>query len=162
LEHYLHFMKLHLLRHARASQNSNGLDIDRSLNNKGLAQVSALREFIKGRLHSPVVWCSEANRTRMTLEGIKDVILPFSIAYKADFYLCNKDVILEQLWNNSPESELLIVGHNFGISDLLNYFTGEDITLGTCEYVCLDFDQLKLSESSHKTGVIITQFRSEI
>lgn len=155
-------MKLHLLRHAKASQNSNGLDIDRPLNKKGLAQVNALSDFMKGRLNSPVVWCSEATRTRMTLEGIKDVILPSSISYKADFYLCNKDTILEQLWNNSPESELLIVGHNFGISDLLNYLTGEEILLGTSEYVCIDFDQLKLSESSQETGEIITQFRPEV
>jgi len=117
---------------------------------------------MKGRLNSPEVWCSEATRTRMTLEGIKDVILPSSISYKADFYLCNKDTILEQLWNNSPESELLIVGHNFGISDLLNYLTGAEILLRTSEYVCIDFDQLKLSESSQETGEIITQFRPEV
>lgn len=155
-------MKLHLLRHAKASQNYDGLDIDRKLNKKGLAQADALGPFIKKHLNSPVVWCSDAIRTRMTLDGIKDSIQPSSISYKADFYLCNKDTILEQLWNNSTESELLIVGHNFGISDLLNYLTGSDILLRTCEYVCIDFNKLKLSESSRETGVIITQFRPEI
>ena len=70
--------------------------------------------------------------------------------------------MLEQLWNNTQESEILIVGHNFGISDLLNYYTGETILLGTCEYVCIDFGALKISESSKETGTISNQFRPEV
>ena len=113
-------MKLHLLRHAKASHNGNELDFDRQLAEKGLLQVPLLSKFLNGRLISPIVWCSDAKRTRMTLEGIQDAIQPDSINYKPEFYLCNKETMLEQLWNNAPQSDLLIVGHNFGLSDLHN------------------------------------------
>lgn len=155
-------MKLHLLRHAKANQSIEELDIDRVLSKKGLLQVEALNKFLSGALSNPVVWCSEATRTRMTLDGIKDAIKPSSIEYKADFYLCNKNTMLEQLWNNTSSSEVLIVGHNFGISDLLNYFTGESILMGTCEYITLDFSDLLLSETSMETGQIIEQYRPKV
>ena len=155
-------MKLHILRHAKAAHSIGELDIDRELAEKGIEQVSLLKEFLKNDLKGPAVWCSDSTRTRMTFEGIKDVINPSSITFKPEFYLCSKETILEQLWNYSLDTEILIIGHNFGISDLLNYFTEESVLLETCEYVCIDFGKLKLNESSRETGVLTTQFRPEV
>ncbi len=152
-------MKLHLIRHGKAAHSIGELDFNRPLSEKGRSQAEALGKYLKKKVDNCAVWCSDANRTRETLELISKVVNFGETNYKADFYLAEKELMLGQLWKDSSQVDRVIVGHNFGISDLLGYFTGELILMQTGEYICIDFGDLTLVESSKNTGTICDQFR---
>ena len=152
-------MKLHLIRHAKATSQVGTNDISRKLSTKGILQAKGLSEYLNGKIDGCLIWCSDAARTRQTLNIIEKEFSIEKIKYKIDFYLCPKEIMLQQIWNSSLNKDLVIIGHNYGISDLLNYFTGEMISMQTGEYICIDFGELTLAESSKNTGVICDQFR---
>ncbi|HIP32416.1 MAG TPA: hypothetical protein EYG86_06630 [Crocinitomicaceae bacterium] len=152
-------MKLHLIRHGKASNYIGELDFDRPLSEKGINQAKALGNFLEYKLVNNEVWCSDAVRTSETLSIIQDHVSFVKTNHRADFYLAQKEILLNQLWDNSSTNDVVIVGHNFGLSDLLNYFTDELILMQTGEYICIDFGELTLRESSKNTGVICDQFR---
>ena len=154
-------MKLHVIRHAKAASSIGESDFDRPLAQKGTLQAQELARYLQGKIENTTVWCSDAKRTRESFDLIKMNSSFKDILYKVDFYLCEKEVMLEQIWNNAPEGDLIIIGHNFGISDLVNYFTDELILMRTGEYICIDFGELSLKESSKDTGRISDQFRFE-
>ena len=154
-------MKLHLIRHAKAEKPSGQSDISRNLAEKGIKQSIGLSEYLKDKLSNTIVWCSDANRTRETLKYISKNNDFNSIHYKIDLYLCSKETMLEQIWNTSADKDIVIIGHNFGISDLANYFTKELLLMQTGSYICIDFGNLMLKESSINTGRIVDQFRFE-
>lgn len=152
-------MKLHLIRHGKASHSIGELDFDRPLSEKGRSQAKALGEFLEDKLVNSEVWCSDAVRTNETLSIIKDHVSFVKINHRTGFYLAQKEILLTQIWNNASTNDIVIVGHNFGISDLLNYFTDELIMMQAGEYICIDFGELTLAESSKNTGTICEQFR---
>tara|TARA_R110002072_G_scaffold16048_1_gene63471 strand:+ start:51667 stop:52137 length:471 start_codon:yes stop_codon:yes gene_type:complete len=155
-------MKLHLIRHAQASDSKKSLDIDRNLTLKGKRQVEELSNYLSGKIDRTDVWCSDANRTKETFEIISKNSQFSNVLYRLDLYLCSKEEILDQLWEQSVGTEIVIIGHNFGISDLLNYFTDQTISIRTGEYFCVDFGDLSLKESSKNTGIIVDRFRADV
>ena len=152
-------MKLHIIRHAKAAAPRGEFDIDRPLSEKGIKQAIALSNYLQNKLINCSVICSEAKRTRETLKYISEKVDFKSVAHRIDFYLCEKEVIMNELWKNESQQELVIVGHNFGISDLVNYFTDELLQMQTGEYICIDFGELSLQECSKSTGTIVDRFR---
>ncbi len=151
-------MKLHLIRHAKAKSPSEVTDFERNLSSKGKEQAEKLTHYLMGKKLPQEVWCSSAKRTVETLSFI-ELNHSFSVVRKMnELYLCSKDLYLKELWSTKIENDLLIIGHNFGISDLVNYFTGELVMMDTAEYICIDFGNLLINESSKDTGVIIDRF----
>lgn len=153
-------MKIHLIRHAEPNSTSaSGKDIDRTLSNVGIQQADALGKYLNGRLDNCEVWCSAAQRTRLTLEGMSKSVSFGECSFYGDFHLCPKSTFLHYLWQSDSGHDLVIIGHNFGISDLLSYFTNADITMNTSEYICIEFEDLGRKELSQSTGVIIDRYR---
>ena len=151
-------MKLHLIRHAQAQFPEGGLDIERFLSDKGRGQARQLADFLSSKDLPNEVWCSAAQRTKETLSFIeKEHSFPVRIELN-ELYLCSKDLFLKKIWGSDLQKDLLIVGHNFGVSELVNYFTGELLLMDTAEYICIDFGDLSLNESSKETGVIVDRF----
>ena len=151
-------MKLHLIRHANAQFPKETLDIERFLSTKGQEEAKQLAVFLSGKNLPDEVWCSAAQRTKETLSYVEKQH-SFSVKKELnELYLCSKDLYLKKLWGSDLNVDLLIVGHNFGISDLASYFTGELLLMETAEYICIDFGDLSLNESSKETGVIIDRF----
>ncbi len=156
-------MKIHLLRHAKTSPtSSSGKDIDRPLSTKGISQSNLMGDYLKKIDSIDEVWCSSAVRTRETLEIVKYHRSYNRVNIKDDLYLCSRDQFLEILWASEDENELMIIGHNFGISDLATYFTDTQLEMRTSEYYCIEFDGLKLKETSRGTGVIVDHYRPRI
>ncbi len=151
-------MKLHLVRHANAKSSDGVLDFNRILSGKGKLQAKNLANYLVNKKLPNEVWCSSASRTIETLSYIEKSHIFSKKKEMGELYLCSKDVYLKELWQKKTSHDLLIVGHNFGISDLVNYFTGELIVMSTAEYICIDFGGLNLSESSKDTGTIIERF----
>lgn len=155
-------MKLHILRHAETDTYSeSGADIDRKLLPKGIEQASDMRSYFEGIEGIQTIWCSEAYRTRQTAEIVLSENHP-KPEYYLDLHLAPKQMILQMLWNFNSSGDLLIIGHNFGISDLVRYFSEENIELRTAEYVCIEFDSDSWAESSMGTGAIVDRYRPKV
>lgn len=152
-------MKLHILRHAKTDDHSiSGSDIDRELLPEGVEQSVALRSYFNSITDIETVWCSDAKRTRQTAEIILDGIHP-DPDFELDLYLASKQALLQKIWSSNLSGDLLIIGHNFGISDLASYLTNERIELATADYVCIEFDCESWQEISVGTGTIVDHYR---
>ena len=156
-------MKLHLLRHGKTQQQSStGSDYDRELNEKGLAQCKILGEYFKKMDLSCETWCSSAKRTRQTYSNVAKNLRLDKIVMREDLYLCSRKVLLEALWERSGDDDLLLIGHNYGISDLATYLTDERIELRTGGYVCIEFVDFRWEELSRGLGTISDQYRPKV
>ena len=156
-------MKLHLLRHGKTQQQSStGSDFDRELNPKGTIQCEMLSEYFKKiDLHCEV-WCSTAKRTRQTYSRVNRAEQFDRVHMRDDLYLCSRDTMLTALWERSEDEDLLIVGHNYGISDLATYLTDVRIELRTGGYVCIEFEGFNWKELSRGLGTIVDQYRPKV
>ncbi|MFT6982678.1 MAG: phosphohistidine phosphatase [Crocinitomicaceae bacterium] len=155
-------MKLHILRHAKTEYSSpSGHDIDRRLQPRGMKQASMLRDYFESLTSIEEIWCSDAQRTRQTSEIVLQAIHP-KPSYQVDLYLASKQDILQKIWNSDSNKELLIIGHNFGISDLVSYFTEHRIELRTGEYICLEFHSDSWAETSMGTAIVLDQYRPKV
>ena len=152
-------MKIHLIRHAEPNHSSpSGKDIDRTLTSHGIEQAKTLGKHLIRELNNCEVWCSDAQRTRQTFDELRKSISFGEHRFFLDFHLCPKSTFLHYLWQSDSNADLVIIGHNFGISDLLSYFTNEEITMDTCENVCIQFEGLGRKELSQSTGTIVDRY----
>ena len=155
-------MKLHILRHAQTDDFSETRkDIDRKLLPEGIQQATAMRNYLDKIKGIETIWCSEASRARQTAEIALSDSHP-KPTYYLDLYLASKQSLLHKLWHFDSDKDLLLIGHNFGISDLINYFTDASIQLRTAEYVCIEFDCNSWTESSMGMGTILDQYRPKV
>lgn len=157
-------LSLYLLRHAKTNQVSpTGRDFDRSLLPKGIRQGNTMSDYMNQlALDVPTVWVSGAKRTRETFDLIQSNLLQSDVSYHNDLYLASKTTILQKIWKNEDNAPLLIIGHNFGISDVLSYLTGQFYELRTCGFVRIDFPFDSWEEISQDTGTIGLDFRPEV
>ncbi|MCH2225545.1 MAG: histidine phosphatase family protein [Crocinitomicaceae bacterium] len=156
-------MKLHLLRHAKTDQQSStGRDFDRKLLPKGIVQGASLARYFTDTIVVNTVWCSEAARTRETLSIIQKSNEFENVSYCQELYLCSRDVFLQKIWSLKHSDDLLIVGHNFGISDLATYLTDVHVELKTGGYICIEFQADSWEETSRGMGEITAQFRPKV
>jgi len=125
--------KLILMRHADAQPaDARTQDRDRPLSGRGMKQL----DEVCPRLHHKMqgldfVLCSNAKRTRQTLDGIRK-ILPTTaeIVFEDKIYQGSGHYILERIRRiDDGFKSVLIVGHNPGLQDFLHHCIGgrEDI-----------------------------------
>ncbi|MFZ9029414.1 MAG: SixA phosphatase family protein [Crocinitomicaceae bacterium] len=150
-------MKLYLLRHAKTNQQSpTGKDFDRRLLPKGHAQCALMQKHLQGA-NEVYILCSSAQRTRETLEGIDLTIM--DIEFRDDLYLCSRDTLLKAIWECKSDKDLMIIGHNFGISDLAEYLLEDYIEMRTCELLVFNFEIDTWQEVSKGLGDLIDRYR---
>lgn len=156
-------MLLHLIRHAKTNQISpTGKDYDRELLPRGWRQCKELDLYLSTlKLSDADVVCSGAKRARETLLGIESNFQEENLSYTDDLYLCAVKDYLKIIWSNSSSENFVLVGHNFGISDLANYFLDTFIEMKTSEYVCIEFPFDSWELAFQSTGIMKTRFRPE-
>jgi phosphohistidine phosphatase len=110
-------------------------------------------------LKNVLVYCSSAARTMETLSFLLSNFRPEKCSYSKDFYLCSEKTYLDWLWKQDHNNDILLVGHNFGISDLANYFLGESGEMRTSEYICISFPFDSWIETSRATGSAFLHYR---
>ena len=155
-------MKLHILRHGKAQVNSTtGKDIDRSLRPKGVKQCAQLNHDSLNLPDTLDVWCSQAARTRETC-ALMSLQQGQAVDYRLGLYLCSRNQLLQDIWNRSGNEDLLIIGHNFGISELAEYFLEQEIELRTAEFISIDFGESTWEEVSKGLGTISHRFRPSL
>ena len=157
-------MKIHLIRHAKADSSvDSGKDFDRKLSPKGIVQVNVLAHFLHDlKIKPEIIFCSSASRTRETLSIIQHKISLGKISYFEDLYLCDREIFLSKIWELKNHKELLIVGHNDGISALASYLSDEPFMMKTGEYTCIEFKADSWQEVSRGTGRVIAHFRPSV
>lgn len=159
-------MKLYLIRHGKAEVTArSGRDFDRALAAKGHKQCEHLGKYLCEEEFSKdlIVWCSDALRTKESLLYVRSggVKLPKAI-YSKELYLCSQDDLLKKIWSQDHNLDIMIIGHNFGISELAEYFSDDFIELRTGEYICIEFDLSTWEEACRATGTIVDRYRLEL
>jgi len=153
-------MKLHLIRHGETNiQSESGKDFDRKLHYDGEQQAVQLGGYLKDKLKVEQVFCSDAARTARTLQLVSEKVELPIVEYKTDLYLSPLANYLKLIWELEGKEPILLVGHNFGISDLVTYFTGELIEMQTAEYICINFELDAWKETSKGLGTISARYR---
>jgi phosphohistidine phosphatase len=154
-------MKLHLLRHAKTNQVSHtSKDFDRELLPRGYEQITELKLFLKDNPIAPkTILCSSATRTRRTLAQIKELWPGANIQYLDDLYLAEKEEILKLICAQNSPDELLVVGHNEGLSELAMNLARPPHLLKTCGFMSLEFPFESSAYISQDTGSVLGMFR---
>lgn len=151
-------MFLILIRHATAKNRSiTGKDFDRPLTKEGIKQAKKLGHFISSKeLILDKVCVSSSLRTRETaeyaLQTVSDCIID------EELYLAPEKYLLAFINNLNSTGNIVILGHNDGISSLASYLTSQEIILQTASAVILEFDCYNSNEISADTGKVIDFF----
>jgi len=155
-------MQLYLLRHAKTNQVSpTGKDFDRELLPRGYAQIAELKLYLAARPIAPkYILCSTAKRTRQTLDELQALWPNVQILYKDELYLASKLEILQQICALNATDEMLVIGHNEGLSELAIHLSNETIWLKTCGLVSLEFPFESSALLSKETAQILGSFRA--
>jgi phosphohistidine phosphatase len=144
-------MKLHLLRHAQPNNSSaSGLDYDRELAREGYEQLEELKQFLTEHPIAPkTILCSSAVRTRQTLGAIEHLWPEAKIEFIDELYMAEKQEILTLICKLNSPDEILVVGHNLGISELVMNLARPAHALHTCGFVSIEFPS-KAAPTFHK------------
>lgn len=155
-------MQLHLLRHAKTNQSSpTGKDFDRELLPRALEQITELKQYFATRPITPkYILCSTAKRTRQTLAELKALWPNAQMLFRDELYLASKQEILSVICALNTPEEILVVGHNEGLSELAIYLSDQAIWLKTCGLVSLEFPFESSAYCSENTGKLIWAFRA--
>lgn len=152
-------MFLFLLRHATAENTSvSGKDFDRSLSPVGLAQAKLLGEYISRiNLINTDFYISSSQRTKETSVYAINKYLA-SAKYFNQLYLASSTDLLKFINEQNSTNNLLIIGHNEGISALASYLTDQYVGLNTANFVTIAFDCKNSNEISGGMGRVIDFF----
>jgi len=154
-------MKLHLLRHAKTNQISpTGKDFDRELLPRAYEQLQEFREFYtQNPFQVGHILCSSAVRTRQTLDQIKDLFADVPVTFLDELYLASAGELLKIINALQSPEDVLLIGHNEGISELASELSAGFILLKTCGLVSLEFPFESSAMVSKETGMLVGSFR---
>jgi phosphohistidine phosphatase len=154
-------LKLMLLRHAKTEKNSEtGLDFDRPLAPKGQRQAQSMSAHLSNvNLTETTVFCSDAKRTRETLDVIQHGNEINALTFDHALYLSSREELLTILSKQHGNSPILLIGHNDGLSDLASYLTDTYLHLNTCTLLTLDVHLDEWHALSAGTCTIAEVFR---
>lgn len=150
-----------LLRHAEPEQPySENKDFDRDLTTKGVSDAILKGQVIKSKIDKIQLFISSSSvRTKNTSQHIAEQIgfKIRNISFLDELYLASPRIILQQINSMTDEYQnLLIVGHNPGISFLSEYLTNENLGhFDTSGAVGIQFDVETWMEISENTGKLI-------
>jgi phosphohistidine phosphatase len=152
---------IHLLRHAKTNQVSpSGRDFDRELLPRGYEQLTEFKSILaQHSIAVTRVFCSSAKRTRQTWEEIASNFPNAELTFHDELYLASHQTLLGFLSQQQSSEELLVIGHNEGLSDLASYLSDSDIHLKTCGYIQLSFPFDHSGFVSVGTGSVVDRFR---
>lgn len=149
-----------LARHAKSDWNQSGVsDFDRGLNSRGEVDAPAMASYLQqcGYLIHQII-SSDAVRALATAEEYKNVLIPESEVIKQhDLYLASHFDIVQVANQLSPDySTVMLVGHNPGMTEALNYFTKTEIEdMPTCSVAVVQFDIMNWKDITKYSGDLL-------
>jgi len=117
---------LTLLRHAKSSwRNPELADFDRPLNKRGRHDAPLMAKRLAERGFRPdLLLSSPALRARLTVEAVAEhlAVEADHLSFNEAIYLAEFPQLLALLQNlDEHHHDVLLVGHNPGLTDLINY-----------------------------------------
>jgi phosphohistidine phosphatase len=141
---------LFLLRHAKAENPAPGSsDLVRALNERGKREARALGIFIKKlNLRFDRVLCSNAARARETVELVLAAAdLQSKVSLDERIYEAPSSSLLEVVGEVKEDTtNVLMVGHNPGMEELLRLLTHRGEPMATCAFAKIDLETDQWSE----------------
>ncbi|MFD1552242.1 hypothetical protein DNU06_11585 [Putridiphycobacter roseus] len=147
-------MKLFLLRHGKAAQGvENQKDFDRPLNEKGEKQIKKIGKFLQNQGIEKIV-SSSALRTKQTTKIVNKALEVEDVTFDKSLYLASSMDIHELINGLVTAKTMLVVGHNYGISELIDYYTGNAVVLSTGCMAIIEFDVTSSAHFSRFAGTL--------
>jgi len=149
-----------LARHAKSDWNSPSTnDFGRPLNQRGQQDAPLMASYLKQCGYSVgQIISSDALRALQTAEHYRQCLRPIHdlISYH-DLYLASLAEIVYLVQHIAPrENTVMLVGHNPGMSEALNYFSTESVAeMPTCSVGIIQFDVSRWQDAVQSTGVLL-------
>ena len=152
-------MLLYLLRHANAEHTSpSGKDKDRPLSSIGINQAVLLGDYVSTlNLIETSMYISSSLRTIET-ENYALKSCTNNKEFHDELYLTSSKELMKFINGQNTTNNILILGHNEGISALASYLTDQYIALNTANCITIEFDFVNSNEISGSMGKIIDFF----
>ncbi|WP_070137543.1 SixA phosphatase family protein [Crocinitomix algicola] len=149
-------LKLFVLRHGKATRpERDSPDFSRRLNRKGNAQVNQVGYILhEEKVKIDTILSSSATRTSQTAEIMKYHLNSPQINFFDDLYLADCSQIVKFINVKAKGDAVLLVGHNFGLSDTVNYLSNDNLLLSTSMLVQINFNFDDWKYVSKNTGEI--------
>ncbi len=158
-------LKLHIIRHAKASQQDYFPgDFFRTLEKTGYAEASNMASwFISQRNKPELLITSPAIRAYSTC-----LIFAEKLSYPTNKIILNSSIyeasypnllrVLHELDNK--KTEVALFGHNPGFTDLINYLCGPVIlNLSTAGIATMQLNILSWQEAGENTGKLVASIK---
>ncbi len=137
---------LTLIRHAKSSWSDPNLqDKLRPLNKRGQKDLSRVNKLLQHLPLKPdLILCSTARRALETLEGLRQGLSAgeSNVKFVEQLYEADTAHLLSEI-TLRPDSvaHLAVIGHNPGLTDLINLLTGLQLAnLATCAIAQIRFE----------------------
>lgn len=160
---------LYIVRHGKAEEHSfTKKDFERDLIQRGIARSTNTAESLKQRIrpvdeHTLII-SSTANRAAQTARIFAEILAypEERIQWESTIYEAHYLLILKRLNDVSANyDQVLVFGHNPGLSDLVEYLSDDFVNLKTAHVACLtleeESDYSMLSANTAKLSTIITE-----
>jgi phosphohistidine phosphatase len=140
--------KLLLIRHAKAVHDTSYEDFERPLKHSGIKDAEMMAEKVKKEDCIPqILITSPSIRTQATTDIFSEFLSLPKAKEDQRIYEASRITLLDII-NGFPDEYKFIglVGHNPGLSQILNYLTGEtpDLTPGSVALIKFEVDEWPL------------------
>ena len=161
-----HMKNLFLLRHARAVSSSDGLrDFDRCLSDQGRKQAECVGKYLKEQnIGLDLGLSSIALRARQTTELVLTAAERLSeVRYDQRIYEASRQQLLEVVSEiEADKNEVLLVGHNPGLEELLQRLTGRLESMGTGTLAKIALGVTEWHEAAAEQGDLNWLLKSQV
>ncbi len=143
--------RIYLMRHGKAEDGFDKPDFERNLLPKGRKKTEKIAHYLTKQKAKPKqILVSMAYRTLQTADIIRNILkLPKQlIKEEKNLYLASSNSMLDTIYTVDDQiDELMLIGHNPGISSLATYLSNVNIDwMSTSAVVAIDLDIKKWTD----------------
>ncbi|MBD0325317.1 MAG: histidine phosphatase family protein [Pyrinomonadaceae bacterium] len=154
---------LFLLRHAKSSwQDASLPDFERPLNKRGRRAAPLIGKFMRReKLRPQLILCSPAERARQTIALVEEAAaLKAELRYDERIYEATAARLRAVVAEIDEEaSGALLVGHNPGMEELLEFLTGEVRHMPTAALAHITLDIERWADVQERSGELLRLIR---
>ncbi len=149
-----------LARHAKSDWNQPGYsDFNRPLNPRGVMDVPVMAKRIKNIISVEHIISSDAARALATATEYKNILTPDQSVIE-NHQLYNAALYdIADVVNHVPDqfSTVMIVGHNPGMTEIVNYYAANSINdMPTCSVAVIEFSDVEWENVTQNSGKLIS------
>ncbi|HEX7996932.1 MAG TPA: histidine phosphatase family protein [Pyrinomonadaceae bacterium] len=154
---------LFLLRHAKSSwQDASLPDFERPLNERGRRAAPLIGKFMRRqKLQPELILCSPAERARQTVALVRETAaLKAELRYDERIYeatVARLRTVVSQI--DEKAASALLVGHNPGMEELLQFLTNEIRRMPTAALAHITLNIERWADVKEQSGELVRLIR---